>query len=581
MNKRQKEVLKAQFESEKATLKHLQKIYEKALEDVTEKMKDFTARIELDENDTAAIYQLKYQKQIQEQLNSVLKGLNDKQYETVEEYLKNSYMDGFVGSMYDLHGQGVPFIFPIDHKQVEKAIHTDTKLTSPLYAALGENVDILKKRIANNLARGISQNSSWREIARNIKGSSRIPISNTMRIARTEGHRIQECAKYDSQKKASENGADIVRQWNAALDSRTRKSHAEVDGQIVGIDEPFTVGGHQGMFPGNIGIAKEDINCRCTVDQRAVWALDEDELEKLNKRAEYFGLDKSKNLEDFKKKYLKASEEKNIIKAIEDDFDIRGNTTKLKGAMSDEDYEEYINILSNHEDPNIRKLYSKYADKIDDVRYEPNSGAYYSPGHNYLQFNYNSGLKYEEIHKYSTLAHEYGHFFDHVINVNVHFKEIEALNKVTMEGLFERTISSSDEFLEAVRKDKEHLKSVLTEEIREHLKKHHGSAGVQDAIDGLFANSRILWGHGEEYYNRKYEDVKYFWYQDVLQTYKELGFDVFNQDKVEIIMRQYEAASEMWANIMSAYINGGKELEFVKEYLPNSYDMMIEMLKGV
>ena len=116
MNKRQKEVMKAQFESEKATLKHLQKIYEKALEDVTEKMKDFTARIELDENDTAAVYQLKYQKQIQEQLNSVLKGLNDEQYETVEEYLKNSYMDGFVGSMYDLHGQGVPFIFPIDHK---------------------------------------------------------------------------------------------------------------------------------------------------------------------------------------------------------------------------------------------------------------------------------------------------------------------------------------------------------------------------------------------------------------------------------------------------------------------------------
>ena len=460
------------------------------------------------------------------------------------------------------------------------AIHTDTKLTSPLYAALGENVDILKKRIANNLARGISQNSSWREIARNIKGSSRIPISNTMRIARTESHRIQESAKYDSQKKASENGADIVRQWNAALDSRTRKSHAEVDGQIVGIDEPFTVGGHQGMFPGNIGIAKEDINCRCTVDQRAVWALDEDELEKLNKRAEYFGLDKSKNLEDFKKKYLKASEEKNIIKAIEDDFDIRGNTTKLKGAMSDEDYEEYINILSNHEDPNIRKLYSKYADKIDDVRYEPDGGAYY-PSSNSLEFGYEDSLLFEEIHKYSTLAHEYGHFFDHVINVNVHFKEIEALNKVTIEGLFERTISSSDEFLEAVRKDKEHLKSVLTEEIREHLKKHHGSAGVQDAIDGLFANSRILWGHGEEYYNRKYEDVKYFWYQDVLQTYKELGFDVFNQDKVEIIMRQYEAASEMWANIMSAYINGGKELEFVKEYLPNSYDMMIEMLKGV
>lgn len=42
--------------------------------------------------------------------------------------------------------------------------------------------------------------------------------------------------------------------------------------------------------------------------QRAKWALDEDELQTLKDRAAYYGLDKTKNFEDFKSKYLKAGE---------------------------------------------------------------------------------------------------------------------------------------------------------------------------------------------------------------------------------------------------------------------------------
>ena len=35
-----------------------------------------------------------------------------------------------------------------------------------------------------------------------------------------------------------------------------------------------------------------------------------------------------------------------------------------------------------------------------------------------------------------------------------------------------------------------------------------------------------------------------------------------------------------WANIMSAEVNGGEELFFVKEYLPNSYEALKKILKG-
>lgn len=43
----------------------------------------------------------------------------------------------------------------------------------------------------------------------------------------------------------------------------------------------------------------------------------------------------------------------------------------------------------------------------------------------------------------------------------------------------------------------------------------------------------------------------------------------------------YEAASEAWANIMSAEVCGGEALEYVKKYLPNSYAAMLDILKGV
>lgn len=99
----------------------------------------------------------------------------------------------------------------------------------------------------------------------------------------------------------------MLKQWDASLDARTRDSHARVDGEIRELDEKFSNGL---MFPGDPnGAAAEVVNCRCTSNTRARWALDEDELQTLQDRAEYFRLDKTENFEDYKAKYLSAAEE--------------------------------------------------------------------------------------------------------------------------------------------------------------------------------------------------------------------------------------------------------------------------------
>ena len=231
-------------------------------------------------------------------------------------------------------------------------------------------------------------------------------------------------------------------------------------------------------------------------------------------------------------------------------------------------------------------MYKHHADEITKVK-KTNSGSY-SPVDKSLVFDY---PKYDDMNKYGTLAHEYGHFFDAEVKYEgLHFNEIQAVQNATgLNAAFKEVASSSDEFLAAIRKDKEHIKSIYTTEAKADLIAHNASSGVQDAIDGLFPKSRIRWGHGERYYNRKYEYIEFMdklssvtsRKKKLQQVYKDLGLDASNQAKVKTICRQYEAASEAWANIMSAEVCGGEALEYVKKYLPNSYAAMLDILKGV
>ena len=57
----------------------------------------------------------------------------------------------------------------------------------------------------------------------------------------------------------------------------------------------------------NPGDPAEDCNCRCVALTRARWELDASELQTLKDRANFFGLDKTENFEEFKRKYLIAA----------------------------------------------------------------------------------------------------------------------------------------------------------------------------------------------------------------------------------------------------------------------------------
>ncbi len=399
MNKHQK-LVQAQFlNDEETVIKNLKTVYKKSLSDITGKISVIDSSIGQlqavynsvgkDEiGDLAAaflgkkaqhmtpdeaketlasmlqskIYQKKYQEALEKQVSGVLDKMHIDQYKTVSDYLEKCYENGFVGTMYDLHGQGIPLIIPMDQEATVMAIQLDSKISHGLYSKLGVDIDLLKRNIKANVSRGISSGMSYQQVAQQIDARMNISYNNAIRIARTEGHRIQVQSTMNACYDAKDKGADVVKQWDSTLDGRTRESHSQVDGEIRELDEKFSNGLR---FPGDPwGGAAEVINCRCALLQRARWAMDDDELQTLKDRADFYGLDKTANFEDFKKKYLEAAEnvaqqatkktyltKKKLEQLIADgQIQMDDLNEKFKTASGGWDYDEVIKDFGSLED---------------------------------------------------------------------------------------------------------------------------------------------------------------------------------------------------------------------------------------
>jgi len=98
-------------------------------------------------------------------------------------------------------------------------------------------------------------------------------------IARTEAINSLNRSEQESIKQAVEQGAakasQVKRIWDSAGDKRVRDSHAAMDGQEVGLDEPFrTPDGAVLMYPGDSSMGapgEEVIGCRCRVRLAVDW----------------------------------------------------------------------------------------------------------------------------------------------------------------------------------------------------------------------------------------------------------------------------------------------------------------------
>jgi uncharacterized protein with gpF-like domain len=127
--------------------------------------------------------------------------------------------------------------------------------------------DTTIKQVNKTIDRSVQEGLSTSETVSVIRDrASILSRSRAMTIAVTETHNALSWAKNESTRLISDElGLELLKEWNTVEDERTRQSHREADGQKVGMDESFTVGGESLRYAGDInGSAANTINCRCT-----------------------------------------------------------------------------------------------------------------------------------------------------------------------------------------------------------------------------------------------------------------------------------------------------------------------------
>lgn len=248
-------------------------------------------------------YQMKYQMMLEAQLQTILHKLGEQNVEDMTGYLDGVYREAYLGCLYGMHGDGVDLLLQVDETKVQKCINKDTKdlkFSQRLY----ENVDQLKGTVKAEIARGFSSGRDYASIARQISIKAGISLSRACIIARTEGHRVTSESEMECMTTAKSKGADVVKEWISTLDSVTRATHVELDGQVRELEEEFVIpsSGARAMYPGGFGIAKEDIQCRCCMNQRARWNLDSEEYRYSRAAGEVVSI-KSGSYREWKGKY--------------------------------------------------------------------------------------------------------------------------------------------------------------------------------------------------------------------------------------------------------------------------------------
>ena len=131
------------------------------------------------------------------------------------------------------------------------------------------SVDNLKERqriyskLKQELAVGLVQGESTYKIAKRLEKLLGTNYNNAIKIARTEITRAENASRLEAFKYAESLGIKQMKSWIATGDNRTRKSHQDVNGELVPLDKPFSNGL---IYPGDpMGSADEVANCRCAM----------------------------------------------------------------------------------------------------------------------------------------------------------------------------------------------------------------------------------------------------------------------------------------------------------------------------
>lgn len=273
MTRAQRKVQRKLLAEEKRMLDDLRKVYTRMLATTRQKLRYQMMRTPTEATAQTIAHRIGYQQAMERQLMVIMEALESDTITLVSEYLSKVYDRAFYGANYSMNMQGIPVSLGIDEAKVARAVMQRVegyKFSERIHG----DVRKLSETVRMEVASGIAGGETFGEIAQAITFETDMNLKRAYRIARTEGTRVIGEARQDAFEQAVARGADIVKEWSALLDSKTRSDHGRLDGQIVDVDKPFTINGMEAMHPGGFGVAGMDINCRCVVLERSRAAVE-------------------------------------------------------------------------------------------------------------------------------------------------------------------------------------------------------------------------------------------------------------------------------------------------------------------
>lgn len=271
--------------------KRLSAIYSRAEKEIGKRWKEYLAESQAEIDELQKAYELakkggdaKEIKKTGKKLASAKRErtLMDKRFkaltETTAAQLANvnktalAYINGQLPEVYSVNynaleqsvdGVGGYTFALVDADTVKNLATTDKSLLP--YKQLDEKADIRwnVKKMNAEVLQGILQGDPMDKIASRLLKVTGMNETAAIRNARTMVTGAENKGRQDSYARATADGIILQKEWIATNDSRTRHSHAALDGAIVDQDKKFDNGL---MYPGDpSGRPEETWNCRCTV----------------------------------------------------------------------------------------------------------------------------------------------------------------------------------------------------------------------------------------------------------------------------------------------------------------------------
>ena len=242
-----------------------EKRYRQMVDDGKMSQKDFDAWMR------GQVFQGKQWQAKKEQIDNILLNADKAAQNLIDHGKLGMFAEGANHTMYEVEQvTGIETEFAMyDENTVARLIKSDPQMLPKARQGVKKDkaISYYNKLMNSAITQGIVQGETIPQIAKRIVDKTgESSYASAVRNARTAYTGAQNAGRMEGLHQAQRLGINVKKKWLATLDSRTRDAHADLDGQIQEVDDPFESELGDIMYPGDPTADPGNVyNCRCTL----------------------------------------------------------------------------------------------------------------------------------------------------------------------------------------------------------------------------------------------------------------------------------------------------------------------------